>query len=406
MDQTQPLHLKNGIVVGTSSARRKAQILAMQPDVQIKDIRGNVPTRIRKLAEGWDAIVLAAAGLRRLEMDLSRYHVVQLTPQQMVAAPAQGVLAFQIRESDAYMQEVVRHLHNEKAANTVNIERDILQQLGGGCHQPIGVHCRQASDGQFQVWALQAKEWNSFPKRIFIQSKDKTHIIQESLRQLAKQMTKKVFISRSLEADSYFKRAIEIQGGKVYAQSLLKLVPQPLNGFPKTEWIFFTSKNGVRYFFEQSPKLKKNTKIAAIGQSTAQAIRQYGHSPAYVGRGINTSNIAQEFTQIAANQSVLMPQARHAIVNVRNIIAQKAKVHPLTVYNNEPLTSFDIPVCDLLVFTSPMNAQTYFAKYDLQPHQKVIAIGQTTGKALETLGITDYTLPYAPDEVSLADVCW
>lgn len=406
VDRSRPLQLKNGTVVGTSSARRKAQILAMQPHVQIKDIRGNVPTRIRKLAEGWDAIVLAAAGLRRLDLDLSNYHVVQLKPQQMVAAAAQGVLAFQIREDDAYMHEVVQHLHDAEAAKTLQVEREILQKLGGGCHQPIGVHCRQTSDGQYQVWALQAKEWNGFPKRIFIQAADRDKIVEQVLTELANHTAKTVFISRQLKPDSYFKRAIEGQGSKVYDLSLLQLVAQPLNGFPSTEWIFFTSKNGVRYFFDQSPRLKENTKIAAIGPATAQTIRKYGHRPAYIGKGIDSSNIAREFMQIAENQHVLMPQARHAVVKVSNIIAQKAHVHPLPVYNNKPLVQFDIPVCDLLVFTSPMNVQTYFGKYEWQPHQKIIAIGKTTGEALTTLGITDYKLPYAPDEVSLADVCW
>jgi hydroxymethylbilane synthase len=83
--------LREKAIVGTSSARRKAQLLHYRPDIQIKDIRGNVPTRLRKLDEGqFDAIMLAAAGLTRLEIDLSAYEVIRFSPKEFIPAPAQG----------------------------------------------------------------------------------------------------------------------------------------------------------------------------------------------------------------------------------------------------------------------------------------------------------------------------
>src|ERR1700709_1479285 len=101
VDVHQKLSVKFGGIVGTSSNRRKAQLLAFRPDLEITDLRGNVPTRINKLRnENYDAIMLAKAGVARLGLDLSEFHVEELTPNEIVPAPAQGALAIQIRESD------------------------------------------------------------------------------------------------------------------------------------------------------------------------------------------------------------------------------------------------------------------------------------------------------------------
>ena len=101
VDEKQRFSLKRKAVLGTSSARRKAQFLAFRDDVEVKDLRGNVPTRVKKLREGlYDAILLAKAGTERLDLDLSDLHVEKLSPKEFVPAPAQVVLAWQIREAD------------------------------------------------------------------------------------------------------------------------------------------------------------------------------------------------------------------------------------------------------------------------------------------------------------------
>jgi len=160
-DDSQLLKFKKEAIIGTSSARRKAQMLDFRPDIQLEDIRGNVPTRLKKLADGnFDAILLAAAGLTRLELDLSDFHVVRLSPKEFVPAPAQGVLAFQTRITDKATRRIFKHLHNQKVAGSTNIERKILQLTQGGCHTPLGAYCEQDSSGNFHVWAAKADTWD------------------------------------------------------------------------------------------------------------------------------------------------------------------------------------------------------------------------------------------------------
>ncbi|HSL19731.1 MAG TPA: hydroxymethylbilane synthase [Methylomirabilota bacterium] len=130
--------LEPGAVLGTSSLRRAAQALDAWPGISVKALRGNVPTRVDKLRRGgYDAILLAAAGLRRLALDLDGLDVVELTPEVMLPAPGQGALAVEARRDDPSTR-LLAALHDPEAARLVAVERRLLQLLGGGCHLPLG----------------------------------------------------------------------------------------------------------------------------------------------------------------------------------------------------------------------------------------------------------------------------
>jgi len=158
-DPTASLRLKEGTVVGTSSARRKAQLKDLNPSISTLDIRGNVPTRIQKLRDGnFGAIVLATAGLNRLQVDVSDLKVVELHPREFVPAPAQGVLAYQIRVDDMQMRRIIAEIGNREVAYCTNIERRVLQMMDGGCHLPLGVYCEQDQMGNYHTWSAMAHE--------------------------------------------------------------------------------------------------------------------------------------------------------------------------------------------------------------------------------------------------------
>jgi hydroxymethylbilane synthase len=129
--------LPSGAIVGTSSLRRAAQILVIRPDVEIKSIRGNIETRLRKLKEeDFDAIVLAAAGLSRMgwEQDIVTEF---LDPEQYVPAVGQGALAIECREEDQELREMLAKINDEYTTKTVKAERTFLHLLEGGCQIPI-----------------------------------------------------------------------------------------------------------------------------------------------------------------------------------------------------------------------------------------------------------------------------
>ncbi len=141
-DETQGWNLKHGALVGTSSARRKSQVLGYRSDVEIKDLRGNVPTRLQKLVDGeYDAILLAKAGLDRLNLDLQGMHEVVLDPEEFVPAPAQGVLALQIRSNDHGLFEFMQEMNHVDVQSQIALERSVLNRMHGGCQLPLGVYC-------------------------------------------------------------------------------------------------------------------------------------------------------------------------------------------------------------------------------------------------------------------------
>lgn len=184
-DPTQVLRVKPNAVLGTSSARRKAQLLSFRSDVSMVDIRGNLQTRLRKLREGEaDAIMLAAAGLLRLEMDLSDFEIFKFSPKEFIPAPAQGVLVCQIRKDDVSLQKVLLEIHQDKVAQCTNVERKILQLFGGGCQTPLGAYCEVDAIGTYHVWAAVAKEDLSGVKSVRVSSMFAKDLAQNVVNQL------------------------------------------------------------------------------------------------------------------------------------------------------------------------------------------------------------------------------
>jgi hydroxymethylbilane synthase len=139
------LRLPPGSVVGTSSLRRAAQLRALRADLEVRSIRGNVDTRIRKVLDGaFDATVLAAAGVRRLALE---GHVSEwLTLETMLPAPGQGALAVQCRAGDEAVIALLARLDDPGARAETTAERTFLRALGGGCAAPVAARAELSED--------------------------------------------------------------------------------------------------------------------------------------------------------------------------------------------------------------------------------------------------------------------
>lgn len=133
--------LRDGALIGTSSLRRASQMLSLRPDAKIRDLRGNLDTRLRKLDEGlFDAIILAAAGLNR--MGWQERATVFLAPAEFVPAVGQGALAIEARSEDLEVRRLLAPLDHFETAVALRAERSMLGELEGGCQVPIGGHAR------------------------------------------------------------------------------------------------------------------------------------------------------------------------------------------------------------------------------------------------------------------------
>ena len=145
LDGTKLADLAPGSVVGTSSLRRELQIKEINPQVQIKLLRGNVQTRLRKLKEGqYDGIILAAAGIERLGYEKEEeFHYEYLEPETFLPAAGQGILAVESRMDDAETAEMLAAIHDAEAACLLAAERSFLKTIGGSCNAPAAAYCRK-----------------------------------------------------------------------------------------------------------------------------------------------------------------------------------------------------------------------------------------------------------------------
>ena len=402
VDVKQKFSLKKNATVGTSSSRRKSQLLAFRKDVNMKDLRGNVPTRVNKLRDVlYDAILIASAGIERLELDVSDFHAEKLDPHEFIPAPAQGVLATQIRKTDLELFDKLQAIHDPETARIISIERKVLNLFQGGCHTPVGVYAEFDDDRDvFKVCACKADSWNEIPVSVFLESKNAETLAEKIVSKIQQIKPVAVFITRNPKAGNYFQHVLSAKGYPVSGRSLIEMVPVPMKHFPETDWIFFSSKHAVKFFFSQQPVLG-NQKYACIGKSTAEAIRKFGKRADFIGYSTDTRLTGKQFASRVGDGTVLFPQAKGSLRSIQNGFVKDSQVIDLTVYETLKKNEEQIPFAEILLFTSPSNVDAYFEKNKITAEQKVIAMGEATANTLKKYGITRCNLPDTFDDAGL-----
>ncbi|MGD9548553.1 MAG: hydroxymethylbilane synthase [Candidatus Krumholzibacteriia bacterium] len=180
LDAGEPFPLKDGATVGTSAARRQAQVGRLRPDLKIADLRGNVPTRVNRLREGrYDAILLARAGLLRLELPLDDLFARPLDVADFVPAPAQGMLGIQCRDEEPFTS-TLSMLHCLDDARGVTAERELLLRLEGGCHIPFGANVARTAEGWKLELFLAAEVDDPSPLRLTLTGGEPEDLMEEA----------------------------------------------------------------------------------------------------------------------------------------------------------------------------------------------------------------------------------
>lgn len=403
VDTKLKFSFKQNAIVGTSSARRKAQLLSFRPDITLKDLRGNVPTRIEKLRSGgYDAIMLAAAGVGRLNIDLSEFHVVEPAPNEFIPAPAQGVLAWQIREDDSALHELMQKLNSPEAHQEIETERKILELFHGGCQIPIGVFSKVEKE-KHNVWVSHAASWDAFPKRIFLQTTTSKGLPETAVQKVRTNTASSVFITRDISESDYFFRALNAFGYKVSGTSLIESTEVAFQSVPVCDWIFFSSKNGVNHFFSQKPQLSNTVKFGVTGQGTGIVLRKYGFTESFCGTSTDMEETGKKFAELVKGNTILFPQAADSLQTIQKQVGALAQCINLIVYKTSEKAEVEIPEADITVFTSPSNVSAFFANNKNHALKNVIAIGKSTEAKLREFGISNAVIPYSPDETGLAE---
>ncbi len=400
-DPLQELGLKIDAVVGTSAARRKAQLMSLRSDVVLKDLRGNVPTRIDKLRRGdYDAILVARAGVDRLELDLSEFVVQELDPRYFVPAPAQGVLAFQVREEDEELRKLFATLNNKETAEEIERERQVLRLMEGGCQVPFGAFSTTINE-RIHYWSFYAGRDGSPPRRIFLNVPVADFHPEKVLDLLRKKTNARVLISRQMKPDGISKKMLLNSGISLTEQSFINIVPEtpPQPDFSETDWLFFTSPNAVRHFpfFEA---MTTNTKLAAVGKGTLSALREKNMDPDFIGMG-SPDEVGQVFRAELGYGKAVIVCGKNGLRNVQKSL-NDADFSECEVYTTipEPVQLDDD--FDILAFTSPSNVEAFLQINKIPSEARLVSIGKSTAKALQKHGF-DSTISWESSEQALSD---
>ncbi|MBP6826070.1 MAG: uroporphyrinogen-III synthase [Saprospiraceae bacterium] len=237
------------------------------------------------------------------------------------------------------------------------------------------------------------------------------------------------FITRDLSDNSAFKSLLTARGWQVEGRSLVMLTPLVFHDIPAAGWIFFSSKNAVQFFFQNIENQKlaiPSVKWAALGEATAEMLKKYVGEADFTGDGdpVTTAEafLGQPHPRLPQREGgrgtlyvpppvgggagggvVLFPAARHVRESIMSLLSTRFQCIHLEVYDNKPVGDPPASEADVLVFTSPMNAEAYFVQHVLQNKQQVVAIGRTTAEALKALGIDGIFISEEPSERSLAE---
>ncbi|UCD17828.1 MAG: hydroxymethylbilane synthase [Candidatus Zixiibacteriota bacterium] len=430
-DPDRPLKLKEGATVGTSSIRREAQLRFFRPDLHIAGLRGNVPTRIRKLSEGrYDAIVLAKAGVDRLQLDITSLTAIPLDPHWFLPAPGQGILAIEIRDNDRAVEEVIVKLNEPAAERTARMERGLLARFLGGCRLPLAVSTEQSTDGYCLRAFLGRKQGDGWKPSTRFEGKDSNieRLIERAYQKLTRPIGtasaitgKKVLITRAREdGEAYFKPHAGALEPVYYP--VFEIVPNysnteldsVLSHISSYDWLLFTSRNSARILLDilkaKRVQLSASTRIGAVGKKTAELLESHGYPVSFVPRQEDSAGLLAEMSKLidSKDQSVLLPQGEAAPNILRDgMIKLGLKVTHITLYKIRRTDAANLPTINsaeisCYIFTSPLSVKFFKELGHLLPETAwVAAIGQPTARALRD----HYRAPdYIPQTADLHDI--
>lgn len=356
-------------VIGTSSLRRRAELRLLNRRMRIEELRGNVPTRIKRLQEGdFTAIVLASAGVSRLGLELPWSR--KLTPEEMLPAPGQGSLGIQIREGDEATRAVVALLHDRNAGRCCSAERLVLQELGGGCQLPLGTLALMVNE-RIHMWGRvasidghvvaesasegPAEEWDLIAQRVAEGlAKNGARAILAALRsqqqeangyekavERAKAMSAgglggmRVLITRDEDADGALSLAVRARGGDPALLPLVRHLP-PDDPLPlhrgvlkategKYDWMVFTSSRAIDAVCEALTVLQREPEsvtasVACVGKATAKRAWDAGFIVELVPEDSTGETLAKAMiaTGVGKGSRVLYPKADKAAEAIEN----------------------------------------------------------------------------------------
>lgn len=400
------LPLARGARVGTSAPRRAEQLRTLRPDLTVLDLRGNVPTRVRKLREGqYDAIVLAAAGLDRLKLSTEGLVDFDLPLELFVPAPAQGALAIQVRAGDPRLLELCRaQLHDEETARAIAAERSLLSSAGGGCSLPVAASLARRDETSWVAHAfLGAGHPEGAPHGRWArgEARDPDSAVQLALSSLrgggatrvGPLAGLRVALTGSASDGSVLGERLAALGAHVVEERAIEL--EPIEGVDLAgalarlrpgDALAVTSRYAARRL--AGHRVGPDVAVAAVGRACARALAEAGLEPRIVGEGGGEALAAK--LDLASGRAVLWPCAEEAVPDLADALrARGVEVRRLPIYRTKLVDGFqpsrDV---DVRVYMSPSAvAASLASERGGRSAARRFALGHATAAALADAGL-------------------
>ncbi len=411
-------------ILGTSSLRRQALLRVNYPNLNIHDLRGNVPTRLNKMKEGnYKAIVLAEAGINRL--GLKARFMRRLREDELLPAPGQGALGIQTRSADVQTISLVQQLHHQNTAACTSAERALLHHLGGGCQAPLGAYahiqgdqivlsgrvvskdCKEQIQGTLagalhnpddlgkrlaaMLHQKGASEWMKHWQPS--QSNDEVNPI---VAQFEAEMKRKplynipVIVTREEDADGPVSRALRTAGASPICVPLvhsslmgntpdMKLAVQQIDSY---DWVILTSKRALQALIDAglNPVNAKKTQWACVGEGTAERLLAFGIEPKLQSALKTGESLAHDLVECtgssAPSMKVLFPKSNISSETLPKILLQASmSIHEVVAYETTLSDKHHSSLVNLLatkqarclVFCSPSAVDSFYSAWELIP---------------------------------------
>jgi hydroxymethylbilane synthase len=423
--------LPTGARVGTGSPRRAAQLLALRPDLEVVEIRGNVETRLARTEHDLDAVVLAAAGLSRL--GLSDQVGERLDPSVFVPAPAQGALALECRTDRAEVLDALTALDHPATRLAALAEREVLAGLAAGCAAPVAAHATVAAGRVHLVARVLATDGtHSLELAVDDEASSEAAVRGAGARVAAALLAEGAATLADLGASKQpplegrrvllparapagLADLLRSGGAEVAEVAFTTQKPLPLDGLRAAigdgfDWLVVSSATTVDVLVAEgfTPSDLASARIAAVGPATAAALRDLGLEVELVAHPGGGAALVASFP--AGRGIVLLPGAAEPSAEpAAGLAAIGWTVRPIPVYATVPtelppqvIADWRTGSFDAFVVTAGSVARAAVTACGL-PGPRVIAIGETSAAASRELGLDVLAVAATPDTAGLAD---
>ena len=408
--------LLNGTRIGTGSARRQTQLLHYFNDISTIDIRGNVETRLKKLEKKqYDAIVLASAVFERIHLQIPENCIkIELDTQKFPTSPAQGAICIQMKKNHQLFPKIAE-LDDPETRLAVELERNVLKEIGGGCQLPLGLTVFRGKSSWYLNFTLASQDWrdyNSVPLT-------KIHLNEHSIEDLESQI-KYILPKNTVETPDLANKEILMFGSKAstdkYESFLNAKGAIPLafdlqeiqtnlshtlydthsQAWLQADWVVVTSKNAIHAvrLFDKYFK-KDNLKLASIGFSTTKLLQKNGYAVHFQPSESNAESLAEGLQQILSkDEKILYLSASNAKPTLKTVFENKGyHFTQIEVYSNSEKQNLpqlpDDYYFDYIIVFSPEYARLAIEKYGKNIGKIWLSIGPSTTHKLQELGVTE-----------------